>query len=366
MIDVPRLRGRIHLASLRRFVALHALGLALALAIFAFDLLIPQGVAAAIPYTLLVLLSLREPGAGLTWFAAVSVSVLTVVGAFLPSLPSVEAWKMVANRLLTLFVIWTTAILCVMHKRNLARLERERRAAQRADELANLGEMAAGIAHELGTPLATLQGRIEMLEQRLAVAPVDPGELRRSVRTLGQLGERMTRIVRTVRSLARDASGDPFEEVALAQVIRDVLVLAEDRLRKLDVSVRLGPVAEDLRVECREAQVSQVLLNLVGNAADAVRELPERWIRIDVRESRHAVEIAVTDSGRGIPAAIRGRIMAPFFTTKRPGEGTGLGLSISRALVEGHAGSLTIDPRSPNTRFVVSLPRRQSADDPAP
>lgn len=365
MSRLSRLRSRLHLAPLGRFAALHALGLALAAAIFTFDLLIPQGVAAAIPYTLLVLLSLREPGVGLTWFAALSVSVLTIVGAFVPSLPSSDAWKVVANRLLTLFAIWTTAILCVMHKRNLSRLERERRAAQRADELANLGEMAAGIAHELGTPLATLQGRIELLEQRLAAEPVDPDELRRTVRTLGKLGERITRIVGTVRSLARDASGDPFEEVALAQLIRDVLVLAEDRLRKLDVSIALGPIAEDLRVECRAAQVSQVLLNLVGNAADAVRELPERWIRIDVRESRHAVEIAVTDSGSGIPAPIRDRIMAPFFTTKPPGEGTGLGLSISRAFVEGHGGTLGVDPRSPHTRFVVSLPRRQSAGDPA-
>jgi C4-dicarboxylate-specific signal transduction histidine kinase len=364
MIDLQRARDRLRGGAPRRFVALHAFGFALAATIFAFDLVVPHGVAAAIPYTLLVLLSLREPGPGLTWFAAISVSLLTIAGAFLPSLPSAELWKLTANRLLTLFVIWTTAILCAMHKRDLARIERERRAAQRSDELANLGEMAAGIAHELGTPLAALQGRIEMLEQRLQSTSVDSDELRRSVRTLGQLGDRMTRIVRTVRSLARDAAGDPFEDVALAQLIRDVLVLAEERLRTFDVGVRLGPVAEDVRIECREAQISQVLLNLIGNAADAVRDLRERWIQLDVRESRHAVEIAVTDSGAGIPAAIRDRIMAPFFTTKPPGQGTGLGLSISRALVEGHAGTLAVDPRSPHTRFVLSLPRRQAGAPP--
>jgi C4-dicarboxylate-specific signal transduction histidine kinase len=203
-----------------------------------------------------------------------------------------------------------------------------------------------------------------MLEQRIESPPIDPGELRRSVRMLRELGDRMTRIVRTVRSLARDVSGDPFESVALAQMIRDVLFLAEERLRKLAVAIRLGPVAEDLRVECRGAQISQVLLNLIGNAADAVRDLPERWIELDVREKQEAVEIAVTDSGAGIPVAIRERIMAPFFTTKPPGQGTGLGLSISRALVEAHGGSLRIDPLSAHTRFVVWLPRRQPAGAP--
>lgn len=342
-----------------RWAALHSVGFTLAAAIFVFDLLMPHGVAAAVPYALLVLLSLRVPGPGLTWFAALSVTALTLLGAVLPVLPGENFFQLAINRLLALLAIWTTAALCLVHKRDLASLEERRRSASRAQELANLGELAAGVAHELGTPLAALQGRIELLEQRLASAPVDPGELQKSLQNLAELGDRMTRIVRTVRSLARDAAGDPFEQVAVAQLVRDALVLGEERLRRSGATVRAAPVPEALRIDCRPAQVTQVLLNLISNAADAVRTLPERWVQIDLRETAERVAIVVTDSGAGVPEAIRARIMAPFFTTKPPGEGTGLGLSISRALVQGHGGTLTLEPASPHTRFVVTLPRRQ-------
>lgn len=343
----------------KRQAALHAVGLPLAAAIFVFDLVMPHGVAAAVPYALLVLLSLRVPGPGLTWFVALSVTVLTLLGAVLPALPEEDLWQLAINRLLALLAIWTTAALCLVHKHDLARLEERRHATSRAQELANLGELAAGVAHELGTPLAALQGRIELLEQRLASPPVDPDQLHKSLRNLADLGDRMTRIVRTVRSLARDAAGDPFEQVAVAQLLRDALVLGEERLRRSGATVRAAPVPETLRIDCRPAQVTQVLLNLIGNAADAVRALPERWVQIELRETAERVAIVVTDSGAGVPEEIRARIMAPFFTTKPPGEGTGLGLSISRALVEAHGGTLALEPGSPHTRFVVTLPRRQ-------
>lgn len=344
---------------MRRFTLLHVLGLMLAAGIFLLDLMVTQGIAVPVLYTVLVLLSLRQPGERLTWLAALSTTALTTIGAFLPDSMGAKLGNVAANRLLSLLVIWTTAALCIAHKRNLARIERERRTAERAEELANLGEMAAGIAHELATPIAALQGRVEMLEHSLESPPLDAGELRRAVRILASLGERMARLVRTVRSLGRNSSGDPFEPVTVERVVRDALALVEERLRRNDVEVRLGPLAGAVRIEGREAQLEQVLLNLIGNAADAVRELPERWMRLDVRETRETVEISVTDSGNGIPGAIRDRIMAPFFTTKPVGEGTGLGLSISRAIVESHAGRLSVDSDSPHTRFVISLPKRQ-------
>jgi signal transduction histidine kinase len=343
-----------------RRVAIAGVASAVAVATFVFDLEMPLGVAAAMPYVLLVLLSLRLPGAAATWLAAGIATLLALLGLGIDLQdPQQELWKGLVNRAMCILVFGMTAALGVAYKRSRDRLLVEQAAALRAEQLASLGEMAAGIAHELGTPLAALQGRLEMLEQTLAAGGSDPEQIRRTIRIVARLGERMTRIVRAVRSLARDAWEDPFVDVRVEQIVRDVLEVAAERLRKRGVEVRVTPFDEDLRIPCREAHISQVLLNLVTNAADAIQDLPERWIRIDVARQADTVVIAVTDSGDGIPDEIRARVMQPFFTTKPAGQGTGFGLSISRAFVEAHSGTLSVDGASPHTRFVVTLPARR-------
>lgn len=341
-------------------VAIAGLALAIAAGTFVFDLEMPIGVAAGIPYALLVLLSLLSRSTAATWFAAGVATALTVLGLLIDlQAPHQEQWKGVVNRATSIFTFWAMAALGVAYKRNRERLLFEQTATLRAEQLASLGEMAAGIAHELGTPLGALQGRLEMLDQALAAGRSDPEEVRRTIDIVAGLADRMTRIVRAVRSLARDAWADPFVEVRVERIVRDTLAIAEERLRKLDVEVHVVPFDEGLRIPCREAQISQVLLNLIANAADAVQDLTERWIRIEVARNADAVEIAVTDSGGGIPDEIRAQVMQPFFTTKPAGQGTGFGLSISRAFAEAHAGTLAIDVASPHTRFVVTLPARR-------
>jgi signal transduction histidine kinase len=98
----------------------------------------------------------------------------------------------------------------------------------------------------------------------------------------------------------------------------------------------------------------------MSNSFDAVETLPEKWIQVETRDLGERVEFSVTDSGSGIPAEYRARLLQPFFTTKEIGKGTGLGLSVSRGIVEAHQGSLTLDTQCPHTRFVVSLPKTQS------
>ncbi|HEX4924120.1 MAG TPA: ATP-binding protein, partial [Bdellovibrionales bacterium] len=119
----------------------------------------------------------------------------------------------------------------------------------------------------------------------------------------------------------------------------------------------------ELVIACRPTQISQVLLNLLNNAHDAVAEQTEKWVKLDVRDLGDSVELSVTDSGAGIPPEIQEKIMQPFFTTKQIGEGTGLGLSISKGLVDSHHGQLRLDAKSKNTRFVVLLPKTQQPAD---
>jgi len=98
-------------------------------------------------------------------------------------------------------------------------------------------------------------------------------------------------------------------------------------------------------------------LNLLNNAVDAVQALPEKWVRLSVFEKGDELEIAITDSGNGIPESLRAKMGQPFFTTKEVGQGTGLGLSISRGIVEAHGGTLQLDTSCAHTRFVVRLPK---------
>jgi C4-dicarboxylate-specific signal transduction histidine kinase len=117
-----------------------------------------------------------------------------------------------------------------------------------------------------------------------------------------------------------------------------------------------------LEIEASATQISQVLLNLLTNALDAIAALPEdqRWVRIEFNEPEYnRFAVAVVDGGRGIPENVAKDIMQPFFTTKETGKGTGLGLSISKGIVENHGGTLHLDQLHENTRFVLELPIRQ-------
>jgi len=101
-------------------------------------------------------------------------------------------------------------------------------------------------------------------------------------------------------------------------------------------------------------------MNLLSNAHDAVDRTPNPWVRISVEDQDDDVQIAVTDSGRGIPPEIASRIMEPFFTTKEIGKGTGLGLSVSKGIAEAHGGRLVHDAGAVETRFVLTLRRAQA------
>lgn len=100
-------------------------------------------------------------------------------------------------------------------------------------------------------------------------------------------------------------------------------------------------------------------MNLLNNAYDAVAALPDKWVRLDVKDDGDAVVFSVTDSGPGLSPDVCDKVFVPFYTTKQQGNGVGLGLSISKTIVEIHNGELDLDTGCPNTRFVVRVPKRQ-------
>jgi C4-dicarboxylate-specific signal transduction histidine kinase len=173
--------------------------------------------------------------------------------------------------------------------------------------------------------------------------------------------ERIMAVVRGLRTFARDGRADPFERTSVQTIVDDTLALCRERFSASGITVEVHGLQSDFSIDCERVQISQVLLNLLNNAFDAVQCLTNKWIRVEVSTDADSLSIAVTDSGRGIPREIAEKAMQPFFTTKLVGKGTGLGLSMSNAIAEAHHGRVWIDSRGPNTRIVLSVPRSHSS-----
>lgn len=229
-----------------------------------------------------------------------------------------------------------------------------------SSKMSALGEMAGGIAHEINNPLAVILMLSSQLSEWVESGdPVDPEYLKQTLRSIGNTSQRIAKIVEGLRAFSRDGTNDPFQLTTLNTIIQDTLNLCHERFKGKAVALSVNAVADDLAIECKPTQISQILLNLLNNAFDAVQALPEKWVRVETVDQPEWIEIHVVDSGSGVPAETRGKIFNPFFTTKGVGKGTGLGLSISKGIVESHQGSLVLDDRSENTRFKVILPKKR-------
>jgi Signal transduction histidine kinase regulating C4-dicarboxylate transport system len=227
-----------------------------------------------------------------------------------------------------------------------------------SSRLTALGEMAGGIAHEINTPLATIKLIASQTQSELQDIIPDLDKVGDGLARIDKTVDRVAKIIRGLKSFARDGSRDEFELVPLHSIIEDTVSLCSERFQLHGIEFNVSPVVIEHQIECRSVQICQVLLNLLNNSYDAVDGKEEKWIRLDVVESNDLFELRVTDSGKGVTPEIAEKIFEPFFTTKSIGKGTGMGLSISHGIVRSHLGRIFIDTASVNTCFVIQLPRR--------
>jgi len=222
-----------------------------------------------------------------------------------------------------------------------------------------LGEMSAGIAHEIANPLAVILNRAKLTARKYK----EDEYLTESFQKIEKMVVRITTIVATMKNFSRDATKDQMTSTPLSAIIQDALDLSQEKIRLCGVQVKMTVDLDNIELTCRGIEISQVLLNLISNACDAIEELQERWISIDVKikPDSDLIQIIVKDSGTGVPRELRQQIMQPFFTTKEIGKGTGIGLSISKGILEAHKGNLTLNANCPNTEFIVSLPLIQES-----
>ncbi len=245
--------------------------------------------------------------------------------------------------------------------------ERERMAAnlQKADRLASVGSLAAGVAHEINNPLAYVIANLEVLHEDLAGMQLDGGDnMRRSLREAIDGADRVRRIVGDLKSFAR-ADDEEVQAVDVHEVIDAAADIASNEIRhRAELVRRYGDVP---RVRGNPGRLTQVFLNLLVNAAHAIAEgQPHQRITVRTREQADGVLVEVSETGSGISSEMVDRVFDPFFTTKPQGMGTGLGLSICHGIIAALGGEIRVDTRVGEGSTFRVLLRKADARNAAP
>jgi two-component system, NtrC family, sensor kinase len=238
-------------------------------------------------------------------------------------------------------------------------------------KMASLGELVAGVAHEINNPLAFVLSHLGTAEQSLRDVEQRAGDVALGSgkkswdRALNRLGgmrmglERIRDLVVKLRTFSRLDEGE-VKSVSIRECIASVLTILSHRFG--DRIQIVQHYADPIVLECMPGLLNQALMNLVANAIDAIEGPGKVTISAGAEGATYVIRVA--DTGHGIPEALRPRVFEPFFTTKPVGQGTGLGLSITYSIVKKHGGSLDIvDAPGGGTEFVMRLPLRLSAAD---
>lgn len=257
---------------------------------------------------------------------------------------------------------------------DITRLRRKGAAIVHRARMAAIGEMAAGVAHEVNNPLAIIVGHCAVLEGQIkkAVAEklaLDLESVQERTSRIQVAAMRASKIVNGLLNLSRDSTGDLRQRFKLETLVQDALQFSKERLRHKDVKLEVQEIPK-IEIVGNSTELSQVFINLINNAYDAVKSSAHKVIRIQFqmvsRGEQTLLAISVSDTGCGIPMEVRDRIMQPFFTTKIIGQGTGLGLSVSKGIVERHGGQLYLASElSPTelapfaTKFTFEIPLPQ-------
>jgi two-component system, NtrC family, C4-dicarboxylate transport sensor histidine kinase DctB len=221
-----------------------------------------------------------------------------------------------------------------------------------AEKLAALGQMAAGISHEVSQPLAAIRSYADnavVLHDRGRL-----GEVKENLSSIAALTERISQFMQHLKLFARKASGK-VEPVSMKRALEGSLALVMHRFRAEDIEVIQELSKEDLMVWGEQVRIEQVLVNLLQNAADAMRGLSHPRVRISIGREDGFVVLTVADNGVGISPVDLPKLFSAFFTTKNEAKGLGLGLYISRGIVEEFGGALCVASETPGATFELRL-----------
>ncbi len=227
-----------------------------------------------------------------------------------------------------------------------------------SEKMSAIGQLIAGVAHDLNNPLASVVGFSDFLAEATEIPP----SLREPLQVIRQEAERAATIVKNLLSFARTQEGERTRH-PIRTLLESTLVLLRNQLMAHKVEATLDVEAGLPDLEVNPNQIKQVFVNLINNACQAIAsDAPSGRIWITAKRAHDGVAVSVTDSGPGMTEEVAAHVFEPFFTTKPEGEGTGLGLSICQGIVREHGGRITVEARpGGGATFKVELPLRSDA-----
>ncbi len=228
-----------------------------------------------------------------------------------------------------------------------------------ASRLANLGEMAGRVAHEINNPLSTLLMGVDIIRKQAVKEVPTNSVIFSTLEKMHTNSIRISEIVNAMRVLSDTHPEFEFKAEPLAKLMQKTLLLFEETLAKNHIQMNVSP-PPNVEVECNVVTVSRILFSLIQNSVDALKDSAVRIIDIHFEEIESGIKLSIEDTGARIPDEIAERIFDPFFTTKGVGEGIGLSLFMSLNMAKANRGKLYYDKQSARTRFVLELPVKPS------
>jgi signal transduction histidine kinase len=220
---------------------------------------------------------------------------------------------------------------------------------RRTERIAELGTLASGMAHEIGTPMNVILGRAEYMMDRVTEEPIKKG-----LQTIVTQVERITKVMNQLLSFARRKAPER-RALDLRGVVEDGMEMFQERLSRNQIQVEMTMADGCPMVLADQDQMSQVFINLVMNAVHAMPD--GGMLRVGLALEQQMVKLTVADTGHGIPRDAVKKIFEPFFTTKEFGKGTGLGLTVVKGIIEEHQGSIDVESEEKKgTTVTVLLP----------
>lgn len=231
--------------------------------------------------------------------------------------------------------------------------------------LAAVGELAAGVAHEINNPLAIVSGTVQMMMDKVQSSGLSD----KDIKTLGpRLEKGVDRISNIIQGLLRfsraDDEGAPFKEINVNGAIEETISFFQAEFSSSDISVQTKLTKDSPIISGRNSEIGQVMLNIIKNARDFFLDnsVEDRIISIETRKNSEGwMIVSISNSGPKISQDVAENIFQPFFTTKEVGKGTGLGMSVSHSIVNDHSGHMYIDLNQRNTTFILEFPPYQES-----
>lgn len=250
---------------------------------------------------------------------------------------------------------------------NVTERKRSEEMLRASQKLAELGTLAAGVAHEINSPLQVITGLSEILRKRVEEDRLEPDYFCRKLDVIHRNSWRCAEIVRSLKTYAYAASTQMAPN-DLNEIIQDTLLLIEHQLvswANIELVVELQPELPPLN--CDRNQIAQVIINLLTNARDAMPDGGQIHMLTRYDSSQEQFVLQVADTGHGMSETVRAKIFDPFFTTKSVDRGTGLGLSIISGIIKAHGGEIRVQSAPhQGTTFIITFPSVVTMPQPAP